>query len=137
MHLEDQAARRQTSRNDKRVTRIGRFLRRTSLDELPQFVNVLAGDMSIVGPRPHALGMTVAGRAVTDLVPGYAERHRMKPGITGWAQVNGCRGEVDGPRKLRRRVALDCYYIHNWSLLIDLWVMLRTAAILFIDRHAY
>jgi exopolysaccharide biosynthesis polyprenyl glycosylphosphotransferase len=136
-HLQDSASRRQTSRNDERVTRVGRLLRRSSLDELPQLFNVVRGDMSLVGPRPHALGMTVAGHALHDLAQGYDERHQMKPGITGWAQVNGCRGEVDEARKLRRRVALDCYYIENWSLAIDISILFRTAALLFVDRHAY
>ncbi len=128
---------RQTGRDDPRVTRIGKFLRRTSLDELPQVVNVLRGDMSIVGPRPHALGMTVSGRRLTDLAAGYAARHRVRPGITGWAQVNGCRGEIDDARKLRRRIALDCHYIENWSFGLDFIIVLRTAALLFADRHAY
>jgi putative colanic acid biosynthesis UDP-glucose lipid carrier transferase len=79
----------------------------------------------------------VAGHALHDLAQGYDERHQMKPGITGWAQVNGCRGEVDEARKLRRRVALDCYYIENWSLAIDISILFRTAALLFVDRHAY
>ena len=81
--------------------------------------------------------MTVAGRAMDDLAHGYADRHRMKPGITGWAQVNGCRGELNEAKKLRRRIALDCYYIENWSLMTDISIMLRTAALLFADRHAY
>ncbi len=135
--MRDDHAHRQTGRDDPRVTRIGRFLRRTSLDELPQIVNVLRGDMSIVGPRPHALGMTVSGRRLTDLSAGYAARHRMRPGITGWAQVNGCRGEVHDARKLRRRIALDCHYIENWSFGLDFIIVLRTAALLVADRHAY
>ncbi len=136
-HLQDDGARLQTCRNDARVTRLGRFLRKTSLDELPQVMNVLRGDMSIVGPRPHALGMTVAGKGMEALVPTYASRHRMKPGITGWAQVNGCRGQLDTPRALRRRVALDCHYIDNWSFRRDIMIIARTAFLLFLDRHAY
>ncbi len=135
--MRDDHADRQTGRDDPRVTRIGRYLRRTSLDELPQVVNVLRGDMSIVGPRPHALGMTVSGRRLTDLAAGYAARHRMRPGITGWAQVNGCRGEIADARKLRRRIALDCHYIENWSFALDFIIVLRTAALLVADRHAY
>jgi lipopolysaccharide/colanic/teichoic acid biosynthesis glycosyltransferase len=136
-HMADAKAGRQTSRDDRRVTRVGRFLRRTSLDELPQLMNVLRGHMSIVGPRPHALGMTVAGKDMTDLAEGYNARHMMKPGITGWAQVNGCRGEIDSERKLRRRLALDCHYIENWSLRADARIILRTAALIAFDRHAY
>ncbi len=135
--MADHRSARQTSRDDDRVTRIGRFLRRTSLDELPQLMNVFRGEMSIVGPRPHALGMTVAGRPLHELVETYAQRYAIKPGITGWAQVNGCRGEIDSSRKLRRRVALDCHYIENWSLAADAWIILRTASLFAFDRHAY
>jgi exopolysaccharide biosynthesis polyprenyl glycosylphosphotransferase len=134
---QDEAGSQQTSRNDDRVTRVGRLIRRSSIDELPQLINVLLGDMSIVGPRPHPLGMTVAGQPLDSVARGYAERHRVKPGITGWAQINGCRGEVNEVRKLRRRIALDCYYIENWSLGIDALIILRTAALLVADRHAY
>jgi exopolysaccharide biosynthesis polyprenyl glycosylphosphotransferase len=136
-HLQDHGSSQQTRRNDERVTRIGRYLRRTSLDELPQLINVLRGDMSMVGPRPHALGMTVVGRQLQDIAEGYDARHLVKPGITGWAQVNGCRGEVDTERKLRRRLALDCHYIEHWSMRIDAWIMLRTATLFAFDRHAY
>ena len=135
--MHDEHGQQQTERDDPRVTPVGRFLRRTSLDELPQIMNVICGDMSIVGPRPHAIGMTVSGRRLTDLAAGYAARHRMRPGITGWAQVNGCRGEIDGARKLRRRIALDCHYIENWSFGLDIIIMMRTAALVFADRHAY
>jgi Undecaprenyl-phosphate glucose phosphotransferase len=133
----DPHAVRQTSRDDSRVTRVGRFLRRTSLDELPQLFNVLAGDMSIVGPRPHALGMTAAGFRLHEASADYAARHRLKPGITGWAQVNGSRGEVDSVEKLQRRVSLDCDYIERWSLGLDLWIILRTAAMMLFDADAY
>ena len=136
-HSCDAHALRQTSRNDPRVTRVGRFLRATSMDELPQLFNVLRGHMSIVGPRPHALGMTAAGLPLREVIEGYSARHRLKPGITGWAQVNGSRGEVDTQEKLRRRVALDCDYIERWSLGLDLWIILRTAAMLVMDRNAY
>lgn len=135
--MTDDAAVQQTSRNDPRVTHIGRVLRRSSLDELPQVVNVLLGDMSIVGPRPHALGMTVAGLPPHVVVDEYAQRHRVKPGITGWAQVNGSRGPVETEQTLRRRVELDCHYIETWSLGMDAWIMLRTAALLAFDHHAY
>jgi polysaccharide biosynthesis protein PslA len=133
----DERAVRQTSRNDSRVTRVGRLLRRLSLDELPQFINVIRGEMSIVGPRPHALGMTSVGLPMTQVLEQYAARHRLKPGITGWAQVNGCRGEVDSHEKLRRRVSLDCYYIDHWSLSLDLWIILRTFALALFDTDAY
>lgn len=133
----DRHARRQTSRNDDRVTRVGRVLRRFSLDELPQFLNVLLGDMSIVGPRPHAIGMTSLGLPIAEAHERYAARHRLKPGITGWAQINGCRGEIDSHEKLRERVRLDCYYIDHWSLLLDLVIIARTAALLLFDRTAY
>jgi lipopolysaccharide/colanic/teichoic acid biosynthesis glycosyltransferase len=133
----DDRAVHQTKRNDPRVTRVGRILRRTSLDELPQLFNVLAGSMSIVGPRPHALGMTAAGAALHDVIEDYSARHRLKPGITGWAQVNGCRGEVRTHDQLRRRVSLDCYYIENWSLRLDLWIIARTAVKILNDSDAY
>jgi exopolysaccharide biosynthesis polyprenyl glycosylphosphotransferase len=136
-HLQDENGQMQTSRDDARVTRLGRLLRRSSLDELPQLYNVLRGDMSMVGPRPHTLGMKVAGRVMNEMAQGYAERHTVKPGITGWAQVNGCRGEVNDMRKLRRRVALDCHYIENWSFMTDLNIILRTTALLVSDNHAY
>jgi Undecaprenyl-phosphate glucose phosphotransferase len=133
----DERAVQQTSRQDPRVTRVGALLRRLSLDELPQFINVIQGEMSIVGPRPHALGMTSVGLPMTEVLEAYTARHRLKPGITGWAQVNGCRGEVDSHDKLRRRVSLDCYYIDNWSLGLDLWIVLRTLTLLVFDRDAY
>ncbi len=133
----DEGALQQTSRHDHRVTSVGRFLRRLSLDELPQLINVIRGEMSFVGPRPHALGMTSVGLPMTQVLEEYVARHRLKPGITGWAQVNGCRGEIDSHEKLRRRVSLDCYYIDHWSLSLDLWILLRTAALLLFDSDAY
>ena len=133
----DLASIRQTSKDDPRVTRVGRILRRLSLDELPQVINVLLGDMSIVGPRPHALGMTAVGRPMQQVIAEYSARHRLKPGITGLAQISGCRGEIDSEQKLRRRVELDCHYIDNWSLFFDLWIVLRTASIVLFDRDAY
>jgi Undecaprenyl-phosphate glucose phosphotransferase len=133
----DHGAVRQTSRGDDRVTRVGRLLRRFSIDELPQLLNVLSGDMSIVGPRPHPLRMTTEGLSMWEAHPEYASRQRLKPGITGLAQVGGCRGAIDSSAKLRRRVALDCQYIDNWSLSLDLWIILRTVALLIFDTEAY
>ncbi len=116
----------QAQPNDPRVTRIGRFLRRTSLDELPQLLNVLKGDMSLVGPRPHALPHNDQYSA---LIEGYWGRHRMRPGITGWAQIHGCRGRTETPDKMQRRVNYDLDYIRNWSLLLDLRVLLMTVVV--------
>jgi len=135
--LQDDNAARQTSRSDKRVTRVGRFLRRTSLDELPQLLNVISGDMSLVGPRPHALGMTATGQPLHQVMANYSARHRVKPGITGWAQVCGCRGEVTTQEKLHNRVTLDCHYIENWSLAFDLWIILRTFVAIIFHQNAY
>ena len=113
----------QAKARDPRITRIGRFIRRYNLDELPQLLNVLRGDMSLVGPRPHALAHDQLFERKIAL---YARRHNVKPGITGWAQVNGLRGEIDSPEKIRRRVEHDLYYIDNWSLLFDVWIILLT-----------
>jgi Undecaprenyl-phosphate glucose phosphotransferase len=120
------ASTRQVTADDARVTRVGKFLRRTSLDELPQLINVLKGEMSLVGPRPHAVGMKTGKTESAKLVAGYAHRHRMKPGMTGWAAINGSRGPVDTPELVRRRVALDIEYIERQSLLFDLIIMART-----------
>jgi Undecaprenyl-phosphate glucose phosphotransferase len=111
------------TRHDPRVTRLGRFLRRTNIDELPQLFNVLAGDMSIVGPRPHA---TAQNETFAELISLFSRRHNVKPGITGWAQVNGYRGDTDTLEKMQRRVEHDLYYIDNWSLLFDLRIILLT-----------
>lgn len=124
----------QARRNDPRITPLGRLLRRTSLDELPQFLNVLKGDMSLVGPRPHAVSHNTR---YAQSIDGYLGRHRVKPGITGWAQVNGLRGETDTPEKMRRRLEYDLYYIENWSLLLDLRIIAQTLTILIGDRNAY
>lgn len=133
----DALATRQTSRNDDRVTRVGRIIRRLSFDELPQLINVLRGDMSIVGPRPHAPGTTANGEALRDVCDDYAARHRVMPGLTGLAQVNGFRGELDTVDKARSRVAYDLAYIENWSLWLDLKIIFRTAALLVYDKSAY
>ncbi len=124
----------QVTRNDPRVTRLGRILRRTSLDELPQFLNVLLGTMSIVGPRPHAVAHD---RYYARLIETYLGRRRVKPGITGWAQVNGLRGEIHTLEGMEQRVRYDLYYIENWSLLLDIRIILRTAFVAFRDSRAY
>ena len=124
----------QATRDDPRTTPFGAFLRRTSLDELPQFVNVLQGRMSIVGPRPHAVAHNEQYR---ELIKAYMVRHKVKPGITGWAQVNGQRGETDTVEKMRARVDLDLEYLRNWSLGLDMKIIARTVRVAFFDRHAY
>lgn len=124
----------QATRNDPRVTRFGSFLRRTSLDELPQFINVLRGEMSIVGPRPHAVAHNEQYRS---LVSGYMLRHKVKPGITGWAQVNGWRGETDTLEKMSKRVEYDLDYIRRWSLLFDCYIVLVTVFKGFTSKNAY
>jgi putative colanic acid biosynthesis UDP-glucose lipid carrier transferase len=124
----------QARRNDPRITRVGGFLRRSSLDELPQLINVMLGDMSLVGPRPHAVAHNVQFAQVID---DYLSRHRVKPGITGWAQINGLRGETDTPEKMRARVQHDLYYIDHWSLLFDIKILALTPFRGFINRNAY
>lgn len=133
----DPVAERQTHRGDKRVTRVGRVIRNTSLDELPQLFNVIRGDMSLVGPRPHGISTMAEGNALSEAVREYACRHRVKPGITGWAQVNGLRGELDSIEKLRRRVQRDVEYIENWSIAFDLRILAKTVQLIFRDRGAY
>ncbi|MBI2257148.1 MAG: undecaprenyl-phosphate glucose phosphotransferase [Proteobacteria bacterium] len=133
----DLEAKQQTQRNDSRITKVGNFLRKTSIDELPQLINVLKGDMSLVGPRPHALGMQVGNRLCDEIVREYAVRHRMKPGITGWAQVHGLRGAVDEPEVLEARVHHDIYYIDNWSFIFDLRIILMTVVELIRPRNAF
>jgi len=131
---DDGAVVAQATRNDSRVTRFGAFIRKTSLDELPQFFNVLKGQMSIVGPRPHAVAHNEQYRKI---VKAYMARHKVKPGITGWAQVNGLRGETDTVDKMARRVEYDLEYLRNWSLGLDLLIIARTAKLMFFDRKAY
>jgi Undecaprenyl-phosphate glucose phosphotransferase len=135
--MSDANGERLTQRNDPRVTRIGAFLRRTSLDELPQFLNVLRGDMSIVGPRPHALSAKAGALLYQEAVKYYDARHRMKPGITGWAQVNGWRGETDTLEQIRKRVEHDLYYIEHWSIALDLQIIARTVLGGFAGRNAF
>jgi Undecaprenyl-phosphate glucose phosphotransferase len=127
----------QTRRGDGRVTRVGRFLRASSLDELPQLFNVLRGDMSLVGPRPHATNMRTENRLGTEITALYTHRHRVKPGITGWAQVNGARGATHTTGQLQRRVDLDLHYIKNWSLLLDLKILALTWRAVFKATNAY
>jgi putative colanic acid biosysnthesis UDP-glucose lipid carrier transferase len=124
----------QATRNDARVTPFGAFLRRTSLDELPQFFNVLQGRMSIVGPRPHAVAHNEKYR---EMILAYMVRHKVKPGITGWAQVNGLRGETETVEKMRARIEFDLEYLRNWSLALDLQIIVRTVRVAFFDRNAY
>jgi exopolysaccharide biosynthesis polyprenyl glycosylphosphotransferase len=133
----DYAASLQTSRADPRLTRVGRLIRSHSLDELPQLFNVLLGSMSIVGPRPHALGTCVDGLPLDAVVRSYERRCQVKPGMTGWAQVNGWRGALDSLEKLERRVDHDLHYIENWSLLLDLHVLARTLPCLLHDSNAF
>jgi len=135
--MRDETAEVLTRRNDPRITRIGAILRKYSLDELPQFFNVLRGEMSIVGPRPHAISAKAAGTLYDDAVRDYAARHRVKPGITGWAQVNGWRGETETLDQIRQRVAHDLVYIENWSLGLDLKIILMTLVGGFTGKNAF
>jgi putative colanic acid biosysnthesis UDP-glucose lipid carrier transferase len=124
----------QATKDDPRVTPYGAFIRRTSLDELPQFINVLQGRMSIVGPRPHAVAHNEMYR---QLIKAYMVRHKVKPGITGWAQVHGLRGETETIDKMQARVEYDLEYLRNWSLGLDLQIIARTIKVVFFDRNAY
>ena len=134
----DAAALKLVTKNDPRVTRVGRIIRMTSLDELPQLFNVLfKGNLSLVGPRPHAVNAQAAHRLYDDAVDGYFARHRVKPGITGWAQINGWRGETDTAEKIQARVEHDLFYIENWSLLFDLYILVRTPISLLSTENAY
>jgi Undecaprenyl-phosphate glucose phosphotransferase len=136
-NLGDISGAQRTVRNDPRVTRVGRVLRALSIDELPQLLNVLRGDMSLVGPRPHAIAMKVGERLYGDAIEDYAHRHRVKPGITGWAQVNGCRGAIDTIEQARARVDYDLFYIEHWSLWLDLKILALTLLILLSRENAY
>ncbi|HZV83898.1 MAG TPA: exopolysaccharide biosynthesis polyprenyl glycosylphosphotransferase, partial [Brevundimonas sp.] len=132
----DATASRQVTHDDDRVTRIGRFIRKTSLDELPQLVNVLTGEMSLVGPRPHAIGMKTGHVESARLVAEYAHRHRIKPGMTGWAAIHGSRGPLHTAQDVRRRVQLDVEYVERQSVWLDLWIMAVTVPVLLGDRAA-
>ncbi|MDE2375171.1 MAG: exopolysaccharide biosynthesis polyprenyl glycosylphosphotransferase, partial [Hyphomicrobiales bacterium] len=134
----DAAAAKLVSKGDSRVTRVGRFIRKTSLDELPQLFNVVfAGNLSLVGPRPHALQAKAENRLYDEAVDGYFARHRVKPGLTGWAQIHGWRGETNSQEKIQRRVEHDLYYIENWSILLDLYILARTPFALIRTENAY
>jgi Undecaprenyl-phosphate glucose phosphotransferase len=134
----DADAEKLVTKGDPRVTRVGRFIRKTSLDELPQLFNVVfAGNLSLVGPRPHAVHAKAADRIYDEAVDGYFARHRVKPGITGWAQINGWRGETDSQEKIQRRVEYDLYYIENWSILFDAYILARTPFALLKTESAY
>ncbi len=124
-------------RVDDRVTRVGRFIRRTSIDELPQLFNVLGGELSLVGPRPHATAARTGDIVYDTIADSYAARHKVKPGITGWAQINGWRGELNSPQKIRARIEHDLFYIEHWSLRLDILILLRTPASLISTRNAY
>lgn len=138
-HMADPTASKVVTKNDNRVTRVGRFIRKTSLDELPQLFNVVfKSNLSLVGPRPHAVQGKLQSRLFDEAVDGYFARHRVKPGITGWAQINGWRGEVDTDEKIQKRVEFDLYYIENWSVLFDLFILLKTPlALMTKNENAY
>ena len=133
----DFAAAKIVTKGDPRVTRVGRFIRKASIDELPQLFNVLMGELSLVGPRPHAVNAQTENRMWDQVVDGYFARHKVKPGVTGWAQINGWRGEIDTPEKIRKRVEHDIYYIENWSVLFDLKILALTPARLLNTENAY
>jgi Undecaprenyl-phosphate glucose phosphotransferase len=135
--MTDVGARKTTTKDDPRVTPVGRVLRRFSIDELPQLLNVLQGSMSLVGPRPHGTEMMVGDRFYHEAVRGYAGRHRVKPGITGYAQVKGLRGEVRTIERAKRRVELDKHYVDNWSFWLDIWILFATVRAVLFDRDAY
>lgn len=133
----DQAAKNVVTKNDPRVTRVGRFIRKTSIDELPQFFNALFGSLSLVGPRPHAVSAQAHNKLFYEVVDGYFARHRVKPGVTGWAQINGWRGEIDHDDKIKMRTEYDLNYIENWSLWFDLKILFLTPVRLLNTENAY
>jgi lipopolysaccharide/colanic/teichoic acid biosynthesis glycosyltransferase len=133
----DATASRLVTKGDPRVTRVGRIIRKTSLDELPQLFNVLTGTLSLVGPRPHALHAKAADRLYHEVADGYFARHKVKPGITGLAQIRGWRGETDTEEKLKGRIAADLEYIESWSLLLDVYILARTPLALLKSDNAY
>jgi lipopolysaccharide/colanic/teichoic acid biosynthesis glycosyltransferase len=126
------------TKGDPRVTRVGRFIRKTSIDELPQLINVVfKGNLSLVGPRPHAVNAKAGNRLYDEVVDGYFARHKVKPGITGWAQINGWRGETDTREKIEKRVEHDLHYIENWSVFFDLYIVIMTPFALTKTENAY
>jgi lipopolysaccharide/colanic/teichoic acid biosynthesis glycosyltransferase len=134
----DATASQLVTKGDPRVTPVGRFIRKTSIDELPQLFNVVfRGNLSLVGPRPHAIHAKAVDRLYNDVVDGYFARHKVKPGITGWAQINGWRGETDTEEKIQQRVAHDLFYIENWSVFFDLRILVTTPFALFATDNAY
>ena len=128
MQMNEEADSKQATRNDPRITKVGAFLRKSNLDEMPQFFNVLLGQMSVVGPRPHPLKLNDQFR---DIIDKYMVRHFVRPGITGWAQVNGFRGETRTPELMEKRVDLDVWYLENWSFLMDLKIVVKTVTNMF------
>jgi len=135
--MADPLAKNVVTKNDPRVTRVGRFIRKTSIDELPQLFNVLAGSLSLVGPRPHAVNAHTKDKRWEEVVDHYFARHKVKPGVTGWAQINGWRGEVDTPEKIKNRVEHDLFYIENWSVLFDFNILMKTPFKLLNTENAY
>jgi Undecaprenyl-phosphate glucose phosphotransferase len=134
----DPTVKKQVTRNDPRVTPVGRFIRKTSLDELPQLFNVVVkGNLSLIGPRPHAIQAKAAERLYDEVVDGYFARHKVRPGLTGWAQIHGWRGETDTQEKIQHRVEHDLYYIENWSILLDLYILCTTPMALLKTENAY
>ncbi|PWK67495.1 undecaprenyl-phosphate glucose phosphotransferase [Aminobacter sp. AP02] len=133
----DPTARKSVTKNDPRVTRVGRIIRKTSIDELPQFFNALFGSLSLVGPRPHAVAAQSHNLLYNEVVDGYFARHKVKPGVTGWAQINGWRGEMDTDEKIRKRTEFDLYYIENWSLWFDIKILFLTPIRLLNTENAY
>ena len=135
--MSDASASKLVTKGDPRVTKVGRIIRKTSLDELPQLFNVLQGQLSLVGPRPHATQAKAAGTLYDQVIDGYFSRHKVKPGITGWAQINGWRGETDTHEKLEQRVKHDLDYIDRWSLALDLYILAKTPMALLKIENAY
>ncbi|MCJ8322256.1 MAG: undecaprenyl-phosphate glucose phosphotransferase [Rhizobiales bacterium] len=135
--VEDKNASKLVTKGDPRVTKVGRFIRKTSMDELPQLFNVLTGQLSLVGPRPHAVQAKADNRLYGEVVDSYFARHKVKPGITGWAQINGWRGETDTENKIHQRVEHDLYYIEKWSVFFDLYILVMTPFALFSTKNAY
>jgi lipopolysaccharide/colanic/teichoic acid biosynthesis glycosyltransferase len=136
-NMSDPSAVKAVTKGDPRVTRVGRIIRKTSIDELPQFFNALFGSLSLVGPRPHAVAAKTHSKLYTEVVDGYFARHRVKPGVTGWAQINGWRGEMDTDEKIRMRTEFDLHYIENWSLWFDLKILFLTPVKLLNTENAY